>query len=417
MEGLLFLAHRIPYPPNKGDKIRSFHLLRHLAKRHAIYLGAFVDDPDDWQHADALKPYCADIKLLPLHSRRGRLASLSGLLTGEALTLPYYRNAELKQWAHQLAEQNKVTRGVGFSSAMAQFMPRGLKTTVMDMVDVDSEKWTQYASAQAWPLSWLYAREGEKLAAWEARVAQEFDATVLVSNEEAKLLQQRAPLARHKIGAFENGVDADYFSPERDYANPYAPSVSAIVFTGAMDYWPNIDAVTWFADRIFPAIRDKMPAAQFTVVGSRPTQAVLALARQPGVTVTGAVPDVRPYLAHAACCVAPLRIARGVQNKVLEAMAMARPVVASPQAAEGIRARAGQEFVLAADEAEFAAAVLAQMQSRNRAMGEAARARILTDYNWDRNLSVVDGLLEPAPHTNVLTSGQPLPDSMEIHPA
>jgi glycosyltransferase involved in cell wall biosynthesis len=184
-----------------------------------------------------------------------------------------------------------------------------------------------------------------------------------------------------------------------------------------MDYWPNIDAVTWFADRIFPAIRDKMPAAQFTVVGSRPTQAVLALARQPGVVVTGAVPDVRPYLAHAACCVAPLRIARGVQNKVLEAMAMARPVVASPQAAEGIRARAGQEFVLAADEAEFAAAVLAQMQSRNRAMGEAARARILTDYNWDRNLSVVDGLLEPAPHTNVLTSGQPLPDSMEIHPA
>ena len=417
MEGLLFLAHRIPYPPNKGDKIRSFHLLRHLAKRYAIYLGAFVDDPDDWQYADALKSYCADIKLLPLHSRRGKLASLSGLLTGEALTLPYYRNAELKQWARELAEQTKVTRGLGFSSAMAQFMPRGLKKTVMDMVDVDSDKWTQYASAQAWPLSWLYAREGEKLAAWEARVAQDFDATVLVSDEEAKLLQQRAPLARHKIGAFENGVDAEYFSPERDYPNPYASSVSAIVFTGAMDYWPNIDAVTWFADRIFPAIREKMPAAQFTIVGSRPTQAVLALARQPGVVVTGAVPDVRPYLAHAACCVAPLRIARGVQNKVLEAMAMARPVVASPQAAEGIRAHAGQEFVLAADEAEFATAVLAQLQNRNRAMGEAARARILTDYNWDRNLSVVDGWLEPAPHTNVLTSGQPLPDSMEIHPA
>jgi polysaccharide biosynthesis protein PslH len=153
MEGLLFLAHRIPFPPNKGDKIRSFHLLRHLAQRYAIYLGAFVDDPDDWQYADALKPYCADIKLLPLHSRRGKLASLSGLLTGEALTLPYYRNAELKQWARELAEQTKVTRGLGFSSAMAQFMPRGLKKTVMDMVDVDSEKWTQYASAQAWPLS------------------------------------------------------------------------------------------------------------------------------------------------------------------------------------------------------------------------------------------------------------------------
>jgi len=413
MEGLLFLAHRIPFPPNKGDKIRSFHLLRHLAKRYAIYLGAFVDDPDDWQYADALKPYCADIKLLPLHSRRAKLASLSGLLTGEALTLPYYRNAELKQWARELAEQTKVTRGMGFSSAMAQFMPRGLKKTVMDMVDVDSDKWTQYASAQAWPMSWLYAREGEKLAAWEARVAQDFDATLLVSDEEAKLLQQRAPLARHKIGAFENGVDAGYFSPERDYPNPYAPSVSPVVFTGAMDYWPNIDAVTWFADRIFPAIREKMPAAQFTIVGSRPTQAVLALARQPGVVVTGAVPDVRPYLAHAACCVAPLRIARGVQNKVLEAMAMARPVVVSPQAAEGIRARAGQEFVLAADEAEFAAAVLAQMQSRNRAMGEAARALILTHYDWDRNLSVVDGLFETAARPVELTPGQPGLDSME----
>jgi sugar transferase (PEP-CTERM/EpsH1 system associated) len=413
MEGLLFLAHRIPFPPNKGDKIRSFHLLRHLAQRYAIYLGAFVDDPDDWQYADALKPYCAEIKLLPLHTRRSKLASLSGLLTGEALTLPYYRNAELQQWARELAEQNKVTHGLGFSSAMAQFMPRGLKKTVMDMVDVDSAKWTQYAAAQAWPLSWLYAREGEKLAAWEARVARDFDATVLVSGEEAKLLQQRAPLARHKIGAFENGVDAGYFSPGRDYANPYAAGVSAIVFTGAMDYWPNIDAVTWFADRIFPAIREKMPAAQFTIVGSRPTQAVLALARQPGVAVTGAVPDVRPYLAHAACAVAPLRIARGVQNKVLEAMAMARPVVTSPQAAEGIRARAGQEFVLAADEAEFAAAVLAQMQRRDTAMGEAARARILSHYDWDRNLSVVDGLFETATRPIELTPGQPGLDSME----
>jgi sugar transferase (PEP-CTERM/EpsH1 system associated) len=394
-EGLLFLAHRIPFPPNKGDKIRSFHLLRHLSARYAVHLGAFVDDPDDWQYRDALKPYCASIKLLPLNPRRARLASLTGLLTGEALTLPYYRSRELGRWAADLAASGKVTCGLAFSSAMAQFMPRNLAHRVLDMVDVDSDKWTQYAPTQRWPLSSVYAREGRKLAEWEAQVAQDFDATLLVSPAEAALLRQRVPQARHKIGAFENGVDADYFSPARDYPNPYPPDARGIVFTGAMDYWPNIDAVTWFANRIFPAIRDKAPAARFTIVGSRPTEAVLALTRQPGVIVTGGVPDVRPWLAHAACAVAPLRIARGVQNKVLEAMAMARPVVASAQAAEGLRAEAGRDFILAQGEADFAQAVVAQIQSGTSAAQ--ARDCILANYNWDRNLAAIDSLFEQGP--------------------
>jgi sugar transferase (PEP-CTERM/EpsH1 system associated) len=394
-EGLLFLAHRIPYPPNKGDKIRSFHLLRHLSARHDIHLGAFVDDPDDWQYRDALKPYCASIKLFPLNPRRAKLASLVGLLTGEALTLPYYRSRELARWADGLAASGTVTRGLAFSSAMAQFMPAGLARRVLDMVDVDSDKWTQYAPTQRWPLSWVYAREGRKLAEWEARVAQNFDATLLVSNDEAALLQQRVPQARSKIGAFENGVDADYFSPARDYPNPYASDVRGVVFTGAMDYWPNIDAVTWFADRIFPAVRETVPSAQFTIVGSRPTEAVVALARQPGVIVTGSVPDVRPWIAHAACAVAPLRIARGVQNKVLEAMAMARPVVASAQAAEGIRAEAGRDFILAQGEADFAQAVIAQLQTAGTPA--AARDCILKNYDWTRNLRAIDPLFEPAP--------------------
>ncbi len=394
-EGLLFLAHRIPFPPNKGDKIRSFHLLRHLSARYEIHLGAFVDDPADWQYRDALQPYCASLRLLPLHARRARLTSLGGLLSGEALTLPYYRSRELKRWAAGLAASGTVTRGLAFSSAMAQFMPENLARRVLDMVDVDSDKWVQYAPTQRWPLSWVYAREGRRLAEWEARAARDFDATLLVSRDEAALLQRRVPLARHKIGAFENGVDADYFSPLRDYPDPYPPGVQGVVFTGAMDYWPNVDAVTWFAERIFPAIRDAVPGAQFTIVGSRPGEAVRALARQPGVVVTGSVPDVRPYLAHAACAVAPLRIARGVQNKVLEAMAMARPVVASAQAAEGIRAEAGRDFIPAQDEAEFARAVIARL----RAPGSAAAARdcILAHYDWTRNLSAIDGLFEPAP--------------------
>jgi sugar transferase (PEP-CTERM/EpsH1 system associated) len=395
MEGLLFLAHRIPFPPNKGDKIRSFHLLRHLSQRYTIHLGAFVDDPDDWQYQDALKPYCASVKLLPLNPRRAKLASLTGLLSGEALSLPYYRNRELGRWAAGLAATGKVTRGLAFSSAMAQFMPRNLARRVLDMVDVDSDKWTQYAPTQRWPFSWMYAREGRKLADWEARVAQQFDATLLVSQAEAALLQRRVPQARDRISAFENGVDADYFSPARDYPNPYPPRVRGIVFTGAMDYWPNVDAVTWFAERIFPAVRDAVPAAQFTIVGSRPGEEVGALARQPGVIVTGSVPDVRPWLAHAACAVAPLRIARGVQNKVLEAMAMARPVVASAQAAEGLRAEAGRDYVLARGEAEFAQVVVAQLRSAPSA--PQARDCILAHYNWDRNLAVIDRLFERGP--------------------
>lgn len=395
MDGLLFLAHRIPFPPNKGDKIRSFHLLRHLSARHAIHLGAFVDDPDDWQYRDALKPYCASIKLVPLHPRRARLRSVSGLLTGEALTLPYYRSAALARWADGLAREGTVTCGLAFSSAMAQSMPSMLARRVLDMVDVDSDKWAQYAPTRRWPLSWIYAREARKLAAWEARVAEAFDATLLVSPEEARLLQQRAPAARDRIAAFENGVDADYFSPERDYPNPYPAGVGAVVFTGAMDYWPNVDAVTWFAEHIFPAVREAVPTAQFTIVGSRPSDAVRALARRPGVVVTGSVADVRPWLAHAACAVAPLRIARGVQNKVLEAMAMARPVVATPQAAEGIRGAPGREFDLALDEPAFVRSVAARLLSP--AANPRGRDCILARYDWGRNVAAVDALFTAPP--------------------
>ena len=395
MEGLLFLAHRLPYPPNKGDKIRSFHLLRHLAQRYRIYLGAFVDDASDWQYADALAPYCAETKLIALHPRRNKLKSLSGLLTGEALTLPFYRNAALSKWAADLAREGSVSRGLAFSSAMGQFMPQSLSRTVMDMVDVDSDKWTQYAQSQAWPLSWLYAREGRKLSTWEARMTQDFDATLLVSSAEAALLQKRVPEAADKIAAFENGVDTAYFSPQRDYPNPYSADALSIVFTGAMDYWPNIDAVSWFAEHIFPTIRQQLSTAQFTIVGSRPAAEVQKLARLPGVIVTGSVPDVRPYLAHANCAVAPLRIARGVQNKVLEAMAMARPVVATPQAAEGIRACAGAEFELAHDVPTFATAVLHHLTHRDETMGKAARAGMLLNYDWHQNLCAMDDYFEP----------------------
>lgn len=386
-ESLLFLAHRLPYPPNKGDKIRSYHLLRFLAERYRVYLGTFIDDPADRVHVDTVRQWCADVNVVELNPRQAKLTSLRGLLTGEALTLPYYRNAGLFDWVRDAVSNNNIGIAVAFSSAMAQYVPPGMPVKLTDMVDVDSDKWSQYAPTKPWPLSWLYRREARRLAEWESGVTRAFDATFLVSGTEAAHLGRMAADAADKIDWFENGVDTDYFKPDSDMASPYPESTIPIVFTGAMDYWPNVDAVDWFAREIFPKVRDAIPNAMFAIVGSNPSEAVKALGGQPDVRVTGRVEDVRPYVQHAACAVAPLRLARGVQNKVLEAMAMARPVVASPQAAEGISAQAGEDFMVAENAADFAAQIVAVCKGAYPEMGARARARILLAYDWQTNLS------------------------------
>jgi sugar transferase (PEP-CTERM/EpsH1 system associated) len=246
-------------------------------------------------------------------------------------------------------------------------------------------------------MSWLYRYEARQLLRYERQVARDYDASLFVSAPEAELFRSLAPESSPKIGHFSNGVDTDYFSPDQAHANPYGAGERALVFTGAMDYWPNIDAVKWFAAEVFPAVRQRFPEARFYIVGSRPSPAVQALAQQDGIVVTGTVPDVRPYIAHAAVAVAPLRIARGVQNKVLEAMAMATPVVVSPQALEGIDAVPGSELVLADEPAAFAdacAALLAGQDSASAAIGRAARAKVQRQYSWSSNLACIGESLE-----------------------
>ncbi|MCW5626672.1 MAG: TIGR03087 family PEP-CTERM/XrtA system glycosyltransferase [Burkholderiales bacterium] len=393
MTELLFLSHRIPYPPNKGDKIRSYHLLKHLARHHTVHLGTFVDDDDDWRHRETVERLCGECCLRPLARRSATLRSLGGLLTGQALSLPFYADAELHRWVRQLAESRPLAGVVVYSSAMAQYA-EGLSTRrVADFVDVDSDKWRQYADKTSGPKRWIYRREANRLARWEARIAADFDATFLVSAAEATLMRRIAPAAAKRIHHFDNGVDAEYFSPERDYENPFPPGEMSIVFTGAMDYWPNVDAVTWMVNEVLPGIRARHPEAVFTIVGSRPTDAVRALATQAGVRVTGSVPDVRPFLAHADVAVAPLRIARGVQNKVLEAMAMARSVVVTPQALEGIDATAPHEVRVAASASAFGVAVTDLLDTPAPALGIAARRRIVDRYHWDACLAPVDAAL------------------------
>ena len=389
MADLLYLVHRIPYPPNKGDKIRSYHLLKHLAKNYEVHLGAFVDDENDWQYEDELSRICKSCCLVPMNPKSAKMRSLTGLISGEALTLPYYRSDALTSWVQRTMNEKKIQRIVIFSSAMAQYAEGATGTRIMDFVDVDSDKWTQYSKAKPWPLSWLYCREGRLLLDFERKIAKGFDASFFVSPHEAALFRSLAPESENRIHHFSNGVDAEYFSPGREYENPYRDSDAALVFTGAMDYWPNADAVTWFAREIFPAIIAKRPEARFFIVGSNPTKQVLQLSGIKGVTVTGRVEDVRPYLAHARLAVAPLRIARGVQNKVLEAMSMARHVVATRHAMEGIEATDG--CLVANDADEFAAISLRQMDSGPNPPG---RDAILASYDWERNLSAIDCFLE-----------------------
>ena len=292
-------------------------------------------------------------------------------------------------------QAHDIGRIVVFSSAMAQYaeaFPHARR--VVDFCDVDSDKWRQYADQKHWPMSWLYRHEARQLLAYERTVARDCDASLFVSQPEADLFRQLAPESAAKIGFFNNGVDTDYFSPARSYASPYAPGERAVVFTGAMDYWPNVDAVQWFAADVMPHLTARFADLRFYIVGARPTAAVQALARLPGVVVTGTVPDVRPYIAHAEVAVAPLRIARGIQNKVLEAMAMATPVVVSPQALEGIEAMPGTDLVLALDAAGFVAAVAALLAVADTTIGQVARATVEKSYSWPNNLARIEARLE-----------------------
>lgn len=399
MEPLLFLAHRIPYPPNKGDKIRSYHLLRYLAERYRVYLGCFVDAPEDAPHVETLRSWCADVCAIRLDPRRARMRSLTGLLTGEALTLPYYRSARLRKWVDGVVQQESIGKAVAFSSPMAQYLiPHPRLRTIVDLVDVDSAKWTAYASEHRWPLSSVYRREGRRLLAFERAAVARSAAGVLVTRAETQLFGRLAPGCSERVHAVENGVDSAYFAPAADRPSPFAAGETPIVFTGAMDYWPNVDAVSWFAREVLPRVRQARPEARFYVVGMNPAAEVRALAADPAVVVTGPVDDVRPFVQHAAVVVAPLRVARGVQNKVLEAMAMARPVVASVAAAEGLRPTVAAELEVAADAEEFTRRLLAMLDpARGHEIGARARARIVAEYSWRASLDRFGELLDGGP--------------------
>jgi sugar transferase (PEP-CTERM/EpsH1 system associated) len=403
MGELLFLAHRLPYPPDKGDKIRSWHFLRHLTARHRVHLGCFVDDPDDWAHLPLLKQICASVCAVPLRPRWRRLVSLRGLLTGAPLTFAYFADRRLAAWIAGLARTTKLDVAFAYSSGVAPLVAPDMLAVgrrIVDLVDLDSEKWRQYGAEAGGLRSWVWCREARRLAAAEAAIAGWADATLLATDPEAIDLRRRPGVPVGRVRSIANGVDAAAFDGRRVWPMPdprLADRAPLIVFTGAMDYRPNIEAVVWFADAVLPQVRARHPSARFAIVGARPVPAVQMLASRPGILVTGRVAAIQPWLAHATLAVAPLRVARGIQNKVLEAMAMARPVVCTPEAATGIDAEAGRELIVAADAPQFAAAILALLadRARCRAIGSAARLRVQSSYDWPSKLDALDQVVAP----------------------
>lgn len=386
MAKVLFLAHRYPYPPNKGDKIRAFHIAEHLHKGHEVSLG-FVATPGDeepdlkWAR-NFHGYYCGRVSRLARLFRTG-----VAFVSGAPLSVAAFAHDGLKRW---VAEQRPDVIYV-FSSAMAQYVPAGARM-ILDFVDVDSEKWRQYGETQSPLRRWFYRLEAKRLLAFDRAQAAHAAVSLFVSEDEKRIFDRLSPETAAKHRAIANGVDVAFYDPAA--AAPRANAGKTIVFVGMMDYWPNIDAVTWFAKDILPLVRAKHNDATFQIVGAKAVAAVTALGQHEGVEVTGAVRDVRPFVASAAVVVAPLRIARGIQNKVLEGMAMARPIVTTPGALEGINAVRGRDVLVGETPSEIAEAVVSVLDGRAPpGLGAAARAFVMRNHEWAANMRELDALM------------------------
>ncbi len=338
---------------------------------------------------------CAEVKLVGLNPLAGKLRSLTGLLNGRPLTLPFYQNAEMRRWVEQQLANESPEAIVVFSSAMAQYLDTDAARRlprVIDFVDVDSDKWRQYAEAKPFYSAWLFRREARRLQAFDIEVARDCDVSLFVSPDEAALFRRMVDDERVRVDHMTNGVDTDFFSPCNDFDNPYPAGENALVFTGAMDYWANVDAVSWFCEQVMPLLRQTPEKPRFYIVGSRPDEAVKRLACE-DVIVTGRVEDVRPYLAHAGAVVAPMRIARGIQNKVLEGMSMARPVVTSSKGFEGINAHPGVDLLVADEPRDYADKVPAVLRGEYPELPAKAREQVCRAHGWDASLERLQGFL------------------------
>ena len=413
---ILLFSHRTPYPPHKGNQIRPFNVLTALVARgHEVHLLAFAEGAEELKTKAKLEEYCASATLIPLDHSRGRIRALLSLPTNTPPSVAYFNSTALHREVKRIVAEHGIEAMVVYSSTMCQYVPPDfIKHTVVDMADTDSEKWLDYAQEKMPPMSWIYKIEGTRLRQYEYWVVRNFGYSSLHTQREINVLTELTAEEHQRLIPITNGVDLEKFRPDafpafaperlsenerQFFTDPAAPR---IVFTGAMDYYPNAEACVWFAHSIFPTIRTQVPNAQFLIVGSKPTPQVVALNQLPGVIVTGFVADVRPYLAAAKVCVIPLRIARGVQNKALEAMASGRAVIATPDVITGVGATAPEHLLMARNEQEFADAVLRVLRddSLRTQLETAARDFVVRECSWKPLMDRFAGLVEAVGRNN-----------------
>ena len=397
---ILFLAHRTPYPPDKGDKIRSFHLLSHLAKKHHVTLVYWLDDPRDVAHCAFLQSIClGKVFAVRLNRPWALFRAAWSLLRGRSITEGYYVARSFRRALKNALHEGPFDAVFMFSSATAFYgktLNAGIR--IVDFVDVDSDKWGQLADASRFPISWLYGLEQRRLSRFERETSRWAQCSLFVSSADAELFKKED--SGGNVEVLPNGAASDLlgFPIELSDGDVEKCHGKKMIFVGTMNYFPNADAVRYFSEKIFPLVRAECPHALFEIVGRDPPKSVMRLDRIDGVKVVGEVSDVRSYLLGADVSVAPMRVARGVQNKVLEAMAMGVPVVATREAIRGIEVVDGQEVLIGKNPEEFARQIVRLLGDSvlRKEIASRARHKMTQAYSWDASGAKLEKLLTSA---------------------
>jgi sugar transferase (PEP-CTERM/EpsH1 system associated) len=389
---ILFACHRFPFPPNRGGKIRPFNMIKHLSQKHEMFVASVAHSHEELEEGAGLKD-CAAIFAEVMPEKLRWLQAVRAMPSSTPSSVAYFKSSCLRQRVEQAVRRVSFDAVIVHCAFAAQYVSNiSARFRLMDFGDLDSGKWLDYAKWKPFPTAAAYALESKKLRRYEREIAQRFDYCTLTTEGE---LEEFSKLETHRPSkVIPNGVDANYFRPETETTQPK----TNIVFLGRMDYFPNIDGITYFAKKILPKIRVRVPSVTLSIIGSDPVSNVKRLSNIPGVTVTGHVPDVRPYLRDAAVSIAPLRMARGTQNKILESMAMGIPVVATRQAAKGIQAVRDKHLLVADGDHSFAAQVVTILEDANlqRILSSAGRKRVEEVHAWPNSMRLLDGVLEKA---------------------
>ncbi|MEK7274415.1 MAG: TIGR03087 family PEP-CTERM/XrtA system glycosyltransferase [Candidatus Desantisbacteria bacterium] len=387
---ILFISQRLPYPPIRGDKIRGFNLVRGLSEQHDVSVVSFIRTTKEMADVEALKQYCTSVDVCMLGEWKSKLNACLGVFTTKPLTLSWYYSKQLWDIVQKKIRDEKFDLLFVMCSSMAQYVFDNDNPKIIDLVDVDSEKWIQYANRTSFPYSWVYSLEAKRLRRYEKDINKIFNNCLVVTEEEKKIFSSFS-LYPDKITAISIGIDEEYFKPLlEEYTS------NTIVFTGAMDYFPNIDAMIFFCKEILPLVKEKLPDVILYIVGSSPTQEVQRLANNKDIIVTGYVDDTRPYIGKSAVCVVPLRVAQGIQNKILEAMSMGIPVVTTSFGNKGVGAEEDKEIVVADDKNKFAEKVVEILQNRilRDQLSRNGKQLIGQRYSWKRVTDELNELIE-----------------------